>query len=98
MATLQEDVADYPLVKISSRVGESSSSSSKDVDEALDAHEVALGRILGDADVLRLSTLKLMEILTPLQAVDLLVASKKLHLSIHEWGKRRDLSMGKMQE
>ena len=93
---LQEDVADEPLssiVKKSVNVGEPS----QDVDRALDAHALALGRMLSDADKLRLSTMKeLMDILTPLQAVDLLVATKKLHLSIHVWGKRRDEGIGKV--
>uniref|UniRef100_A0A5B7BYH6 Putative transcription factor HBP-1b(C38)-like isoform X1 n=1 Tax=Davidia involucrata TaxID=16924 RepID=A0A5B7BYH6_DAVIN len=98
MASLQEDIADEPLVMIaknSSQVGESS----VDVYRALDTHALALASILVDADKLRLSTLKeLMDILTPLQAVDLLAASKKLHLSMHEWGKRRDQLIGKIQE
>ncbi|GFZ12395.1 hypothetical protein Acr_23g0007800 [Actinidia rufa] len=91
-----EDVVDEPLssiVKKSVNVGESS----QDVDRALDAHALALGHMLSDADKLRLSTMKeLMDILTPLQAVDLLVATKKLHLSIHAWGKRRDEGIGKV--
>ncbi|KAK6946622.1 Transcription factor TGA like domain [Dillenia turbinata] len=65
--------------------------SSGDVDRALDAHSKALAGIVVDADNLRMSTLKeLMNILTPLQLVDLLVASKKLHLSFHGWAQRRE--------
>lgn len=74
------------------RVGESNGR----VDRALNDHALGLAGILEEADKLRLDTLKeLMDILTPLQGVDFLVATKKLHLSIHEWGKRRDRQHGK---
>ncbi|CAI9089969.1 OLC1v1024627C1 [Oldenlandia corymbosa var. corymbosa] len=90
MASLQEEIADDPLamiVKRASQVGESS----RNVDEVLEGHSLALGHILLDADKLRLNTLKeLFNILTPLQAANLLVTTKKLHLSMHEWGKERD--------
>lgn len=97
---MQENIADVPLLmvaapKLSSRsveVGLVESRCEQDdeiVYQALDAHVLPLASILAEADKLRLNILKelLIEILTPLQAVDLLVASKKLHLSIHEWGK-----------
>ncbi|KAK4484668.1 hypothetical protein RD792_007257 [Penstemon davidsonii] len=90
-----EEIADEPLAmlaKMAGRVGESS----QDLDRAMDAHSVSLASIMGDADRLRLSTLKdLVGILTPLQTVDLFVATKKLHLSMHEWGKRSDNQIGK---
>ncbi|KAL0353840.1 UNVERIFIED_CONTAM: protein DOG1-like 1 [Sesamum angustifolium] len=58
----------------------------------MDAHSLSLASILVDADKLRISTFKeLMAILTPFQGVDLLVSIKKLHLSMHEWGKTKDL-------
>ncbi|XP_016648161.1 PREDICTED: uncharacterized protein LOC103324988 [Prunus mume] len=42
------------------------------------------------------STVKeLVNILTPLQAVDFLVASKKLHLCVHKWGRNRDQKLGR---
>ncbi|KAF6156816.1 hypothetical protein GIB67_017350 [Kingdonia uniflora] len=86
MASMQENIADDPLALIanefySGRVGESND----DVDRALDAHSLALATILKDADKLRLSTLKeLLAILTPFQAIDYLIAAKKLHLSSFE--------------
>ncbi|KAL2496486.1 delay of germination 1 [Forsythia ovata] len=90
-----EDIADEPLAMIAKRacrVGQSG----LDLDQAIDAHSHSLARVLAAADKLRLNTLKeLMRILSPLQAVDLLVATKKLHLSMHEWGKRRDKQIGK---
>ncbi|BFG30876.1 hypothetical protein CerSpe_171500 [Prunus speciosa] len=63
----------------------------REVEEALDEHGQAMERILEEADQLRLSTVReLVNILTALQAVDFLVASKKLHLCMHKWGKNRD--------
>ncbi|KAG6691322.1 hypothetical protein I3842_10G059600 [Carya illinoinensis] len=90
MASLQEDVADQPIAVIAkrlSRVGEMN----WEVNRALDKQEEEMAGILEEADRLRLSTLKeLVGILTPNQAVDFLAAGKKLHLCVHEWGKRRD--------
>ncbi|KAA3482610.1 transcription factor TGA5 [Gossypium australe] len=90
LAGLQENIADQPIAIVAkrmSRVGETSG----EVDHALDEHESSMANILQEADKLRLSTLKeLLSILTPLQGVDFLVASKKLHLFMHEWGKTRD--------
>ncbi|KAG9447881.1 hypothetical protein H6P81_014009 [Aristolochia fimbriata] len=89
MANLQEDVADEPLVSITAD-GAGGSSSLDELDGAMDAHACTYGKILEDADKLRLNTLtNLVGIFTPRQAVDFLIASKKLHLSISEWGKRR---------
>nr|GMC76704.1 protein DOG1-like 3 [Ipomoea batatas] len=85
-----EDMEDEPLAMIvnkSKKVGESSS----DVERALDNHAVAMGRMVVEADKLRLRTLtELVKILTPVQAAHLLLVAKKLHLSIHEWSKKRD--------
>ncbi|KAF5814762.1 putative transcription factor TGA like domain-containing protein [Helianthus annuus] len=61
----------------------------------MDSHAFDVYKIIMEADKLRLDTLKRMiDILTPLQAVELLVVSKKLNLCLHEWGKRRDFQMG----
>ncbi|KAI5326870.1 hypothetical protein L3X38_035944 [Prunus dulcis] len=47
----------------------------REVEETMDEHGQAMVRILEEADQLRLSTVKeLVNILTPLQAVDFLVA------------------------
>ncbi|PQP98846.1 hypothetical protein Pyn_14149 [Prunus yedoensis var. nudiflora] len=94
LAALQEDIADQPIAMIAkglSQLGEMN----REVEEALDEHGQAMVRILEEADQLRLSTVKeLVNILTPLQAVDFLVASKKLHLCVHKWGRNRDQKLG----
>lgn len=96
MASLQEDVVDEPLAVIAKESTYAGEPSEK-ANSALAGHVSSLGRMLLDADKLRMSTLKeLTEILTPLQAVDLLVCAKKLHLSLHEWGKRWDSGKGKV--
>ncbi|KAK4797054.1 hypothetical protein SAY86_029380 [Trapa natans] len=94
MASLQDDVLDESLATISkelSRVGEPREMA----DRALVGHVSSLGVMLSEADKLRVSTLKeLREILTPLQAVDMLICTKKLLLSLHKWGQRWDLEKG----
>ncbi|KAJ9671434.1 hypothetical protein PVL29_025239 [Vitis rotundifolia] len=94
MASMQEDTADEPLSIIAKKlrtVGEYS----RTVNSAIETHSQALASVLEEADKLRLSTFKgLQEILTPLQAAHFLVASKKLHLSMHEWGKQRAERVG----
>ncbi|MCL7027108.1 hypothetical protein MKW94_000387 [Papaver nudicaule] len=60
------------------------------MNKAIDDHAAELASIWEEADRLRLKTVKeLVHILTPLQAVDFLVAAKKLYLSMHEWGRTR---------
>ncbi|GKF51516.1 hypothetical protein Tco_0147983, partial [Tanacetum coccineum] len=56
------------------------------------------GRVDHGSRKMRLKCLKgLIDILTPLQSVEFLVAAKKLHLSLHELSKRRDISTGVTQ-
>ncbi|XP_077228893.1 delay of germination protein [Tasmannia lanceolata] len=88
-ASLEEGVADDPLDMMASERGQGWSED--DVDRAIDAQAEPLRFLLEDADKLRVSTLReIIDILTPLQAADLLIAAKQLHLSFHEWGVRRD--------
>nr|AIN76390.1 DOG1 [Sisymbrium officinale] len=90
VSSLQEDAADIPISTVAyaeEHVGEPNVA----VDQALDKQEEAMAALLAEADNLRVDTLsKIIEILTPLQAADFLLAGKKLHLSMHEWGVLRD--------
>ena len=80
---LQECITAEPLIIIATNNG-----SDHEVERALSAHRDVLGGIVVEADELRVKVLKeLIRILTPLQGIHLLVASNRLHLSIHEWGK-----------
>ncbi|XP_042031111.1 protein DELAY OF GERMINATION 1-like [Salvia splendens] len=68
-----EEIADEPLATMAKKsVGE--------VEAAMAAHEAAMAEVICEADKLRMETLKeVMGILSPLQAVDLLIAAKQLH-------------------
>lgn len=100
MASSQEEVADQPIAAIVAKemegvgVGEES----EEATMALKEHEKVMREIMEKADELRLNTLKelVLEILNPIQALHFLVASKKLHLSLHRWGKRRDEKQGRI--
>ncbi|CAN7091510.1 hypothetical protein BRARA_I01910 [Brassica rapa] len=90
VSSLQEDAADIPISTVAyaeEHVGEPNAM----VDQALDKQEEAMATLLAEADNLRVDTLaKIIEILTPVQAGDFLMAGKKLHLSMHQWGALRD--------
>ncbi|MCL7031449.1 hypothetical protein MKW94_027124 [Papaver nudicaule] len=106
MVSLQERIVDDPLIVLAKSISNGNlicsndsggtaadqSTNRQEVDQALASHAKDLASILVEADELRLNTLKeLIGILTPLQAVDFLIASKKLHICIHQWGLRRDM-------
>ncbi|GAV67967.1 DOG1 domain-containing protein [Cephalotus follicularis] len=96
LASLQEHIVDQPIAVLSkglSKVGEANG----EVEQALDQHEKGMViSILKEADKLRLGThTELIDILTPVQAVDFLATSKKLHLNLHQWGKIRDNKHGR---
>ncbi|KVI02163.1 DOG1 domain-containing protein [Cynara cardunculus var. scolymus] len=93
---LGEISTDAPLVLLANDHREAGETGRDEVvDKAMDRHALDIYNVLIEADKLRLSTLKgMIDILTPLQSVEFLVASKKLHLFLHEWSKRRDMKMG----
>ncbi|XP_026429958.1 protein DELAY OF GERMINATION 1-like [Papaver somniferum] len=93
MVSLQENIADCPLTRIvnNNSVDSDVESHTGQVKQALDSHSKDLSSILIDSDKLRMNTLKeLIGIFTPLQAVGFLIAGKKLHLCMHQWGQLRD--------
>ncbi|WMV15837.1 hypothetical protein MTR67_009222 [Solanum verrucosum] len=92
LASLQEEIADQPFSIIANEVG--------NLEEALDRHAKFLMNVVEEADKLRMETLKelVINILSPLQAVDFLIASKKLHLCVNAWGKTRDHQHGRNRE
>ncbi|XP_065036562.1 protein DOG1-like 3 [Musa acuminata AAA Group] len=104
VATLQENLADRPLLPIvkerqrwrrsdTSR-GEIGDDGDAEVVAAMGSYAAAMAGLVEAADRLRLETARtlLSDILTPKQAVELLATGKQLHLSVHEWGHQRDLS------
>lgn len=92
MASMQEEIADDLLALIAKRIGRIGEVS-ESMERVMKGHALSLARVLTEADELRLATLRELveEILTPLQAVELLVNMKKLHLSIHELGETEGL-------
>ncbi|OAY83010.1 BURP domain-containing protein 3 [Ananas comosus] len=103
MATVQEDVADRPLLsaaRVHRKITSSSAAAAAayaasssswgndgDVAAAIKSCAEEMAGLLVEADRLRVATARalLTEILGPKQAVELLVAAKQLHLSIHNF-------------
>ncbi|KAJ8485359.1 hypothetical protein OPV22_017844 [Ensete ventricosum] len=108
MATLQENVADGPLLPIvkrrqmwqwsgTSRVENGGGDAEVEAEAAMEEYTESMEGLVEEADQLRLGTARalVLEILTSKQAVELLVAAKQLQLSVHEWGHQRDLRNGR---
>lgn len=111
MATVQEDVADRPLLsaaRVHRKITSSSAAAAAayaasssswgndgDVAAAIKSCAEEMAGLLVEADRLRVATARalLTEILGPKQAVELLVAAKQLHLSIHKSSKQRDTDL-----
>lgn len=120
LATLQEDVADRPLLPIvrerataaAAALGAGASCDGlatrtrlvvatpegavdHEVDAAIGRYKAGLGRLLEEADELRMSTAQTLvtEILTPRQAVETLVAAKQLHLKVRSWSRRGEAAV-----
>ncbi|XP_009395216.2 protein DOG1-like 3 [Musa acuminata AAA Group] len=106
MATLQENVADGPLLPIvkkrqmwqwsgTSRV--ENGGGDAEVEAAMEEYTESMERLVQEADRLRVETARtlVLEILTSKQAVELLVAAKQLQLSVHECGHQRDQRNGR---
>ncbi|KAF3533130.1 hypothetical protein DY000_02037365 [Brassica cretica] len=61
------------------------------VEEALDKNEEGMTVLMAEADKLRLDTIRtIVEVLTPVQVAALLISLKRLHVSLHEWGRGRE--------
>ncbi|KAI3994980.1 hypothetical protein MKX01_019794 [Papaver californicum] len=98
MDSLQENISDYcPLTRLANNLVDDPENSTEShigqqVEQALDSHSKDLAGILVESDKLRMNTLKelITSIFTPLQAVEFLIAGKKLHLGMHQRGKERN--------
>ncbi|KAL2941843.1 Protein DOG1-like 3 [Bienertia sinuspersici] len=95
LATLQETLADSSMVELSHVTielirGDDSDSVNEHyqrVKSKLGIKEDKLKEVFWKADNLRLRTLKnVVDILSPIQAVHLLIGAAELHLKLHEWG------------
>ncbi|KAL2941839.1 Protein DOG1-like 3 [Bienertia sinuspersici] len=103
MASHQETVADSSMVQLShiateltrddqrSSVSVDPQSVNEQVESTIESKEEKLKEILRKADDLRMRTLKkVVQILSPIQAVHFLTAAAQLHLRVHEWGMNKD--------
>ncbi|KAK3165498.1 hypothetical protein QOZ80_1AG0033940 [Eleusine coracana subsp. coracana] len=125
LATLQEDIADRPLLPIVrerereravatalgacddgfvGRVGVAAAGPGgvvvdAEVDAAMEGYRAGLARLLAEADELRMATARALvtEILTPRQALEMLMAAKQLHLSVRDWSRRTPLATARAQ-
>ncbi|KAK4419894.1 protein DELAY OF GERMINATION 1 [Sesamum alatum] len=90
MASLQQHMADMPLALIARGLSPRHELN-PDVKKGLGKIEQAMHSAMHDADNLRLNTVKeLCKILKPLQALEYIIAAKKLRLCIQSWGIQRD--------
>ncbi|KAK9950252.1 hypothetical protein M0R45_005753 [Rubus argutus] len=101
MAKLQDTIADTQMVELSHVVTEMMRNNGHEevdhhqdlVESTLASKEKDLEVMLHRADELRLRTIKKMtHILTPIQATHFLIAAAELHLRLHDWGKKKDVS------
>ncbi|KAK3027915.1 hypothetical protein RJ639_040598 [Escallonia herrerae] len=98
MATLQENMADLPFARVANKPDQNCCLN-EDAVAALKENGQAMASLVEEADRMRLDTVKeLIKILTPVQAVQFLAASKKLLLCIKEWGERQDHEHGRNAE
>ncbi|XP_047319549.1 protein DELAY OF GERMINATION 1-like [Impatiens glandulifera] len=83
IATLQGHIEDQPLLRIGNCSRGMGESSKYEVKRAME-------KLLKEVNKLKMDTIKdlLINILTPIQAVELLIASKKLHLLLPQWDKQ----------
>ncbi|KAK4388675.1 protein DELAY OF GERMINATION 1 [Sesamum angolense] len=94
MASLQQDIADMPLALIARELSPRHELN-LDVKNGLEKFEEAMRSAMDDADKLRTNTAKeLLTILKPVEALEYIIAAKKLRLCIQSWGIERDREHG----
>ncbi|KAL0394248.1 UNVERIFIED_CONTAM: protein DELAY OF GERMINATION 1 [Sesamum latifolium] len=94
MASMQQDMTDVPLALIARELSPRHELN-LDVQKGLGKFEQAMLSAMDDADKLRLNTVKeLFKILKPGQALEYIIAAKKLRLCIQSWGIERDREHG----
>jgi len=88
-ANLQENVADMPIAIAA--YATDLMNGDVVVEDALDKYEEGMAVLMVEADKLRFETLrKIVDVVTPVQAAEFLLAGKRLHISLHEWGRVRE--------
>jgi hypothetical protein len=83
----QESLATVKMVELSAGGG----AAEEGMEREMDAKAEGMRRVLEMADGLRMDTLRaVVALLRPPQAVHFLVAAAELHLSVHNFGRRKD--------
>ncbi|XP_047058085.1 protein DOG1-like 2 [Lolium rigidum] len=86
-ASAQESLATVKMVELSAGGG----AAEEGMEREMDAKAEGMRRVLEMADGLRMDTLRaVVALLRPPQAVHFLVAAAELHLSVHDFGRRKD--------
>ncbi|KAJ3694219.1 hypothetical protein LUZ60_009699 [Juncus effusus] len=84
-AKAQEELTATRMVEIVGRTGEG------ELEGEMESKRKAVLSVLERADKLRIETIKgIVEVLEPIQAVHFLIAAAELHLTVHEFGRRKD--------
>ncbi|KAI9085121.1 hypothetical protein K1719_032937 [Acacia pycnantha] len=98
LAKIQESVGASPLVEVVRNHGRwclSESCRTEECGEVPETLKIALENLVVNADTLRMNTaLKMVKILKPNQAVNVLVAVAELHIKIRTWGLEKDAQGG----
>lgn len=90
LAGWQQDITDMPLALIAAK-SSPDYKLNEEVKEEIAKIEEAMLCTMEEADELRLNTYKdLVKILTPVQALDYIIAAKKHRLCVQAWGIERD--------
>ncbi|KFK43297.1 hypothetical protein AALP_AA1G105800 [Arabis alpina] len=92
-ALVQQSVADPPVMLAARRVGARGmvDGEESDLEEAMEVLKSGMAAAMNNADQLRCSTVgKVVEILTPSQAIKVLRSIGELHLRLREMGSERD--------
>ncbi|KAL7159087.1 hypothetical protein ABFS83_01G005500 [Erythranthe nasuta] len=95
-ASLQQDKADVPLALIARKLEGPQYELNEDVRETIGEIEKAMVCLMEEADNLRLETFKeMVKILKPVQALEFIIAAKKLRVCVRSWGEERDREHGR---
>ncbi|KAJ6803914.1 putative transcription factor TGA6 [Iris pallida] len=91
-AKVQETLADAQMVELAARAARpAAADEAAAVEREMRGKREGMEKVLERADRLRLDTLKaLVGLLRPMQAAHFMIAAAELHLTVHDFGKRKD--------
>ncbi|KAJ6798855.1 putative transcription factor TGA6 [Iris pallida] len=91
-AKVQETLADAQMVELAARAARPAAADEAEaVEREMRGKREGMEKVLERADRLRLDTLKaLVGLLRPMQAAHFMIAAAELHLTVHDFGKRKD--------